>query len=145
MELYANTSFALINSNNLYSTAGFADCTNLSSSNYCICPTNYVQDDLNFRCRTSNYYRSTIDQEGTFSIAVILISTAYYLLAQYIRDYASTLIEKQNVAHTLAQQNQTLRNELNANRPEIELDLDSPLTKVIKMIRGMQGNNSRSG
>ncbi|KAI8903826.1 hypothetical protein EDD86DRAFT_230704 [Gorgonomyces haynaldii] len=140
--LWANTSFVTLLTDLQYPGGVFLPCNN-NATLTCDCPSGYVQDGVRLQCRLRAYSNLARDKdlatEYTEIVVFLLLSTGYYFLAQYIRDFSTTLLERQKQANNLAAMNSSLKNELRAAKPEIEMDLDSPLTKVIKMIRSIQG------
>jgi hypothetical protein len=62
-----------------------------------------------------------------------------YFLERHIIDYASNLVERQKLVATLFYQNIELKRQVKElNNAQNSLDLDSPITKVIKVIRDIQ-------
>lgn len=62
-----------------------------------------------------------------------------YFLERHIIEYASNLIERQKLVATLFYQNIELKRQIKEMKhKENTLDLDSPITKVIKVIRDIQ-------
>lgn len=62
-----------------------------------------------------------------------------YFLERHIIEYASNLIERQKLVATLFYQNIELKRKIKEMKhKENTLDLDSPITKVIKVIRDIQ-------
>ncbi|TPX33798.1 hypothetical protein SeMB42_g07426 [Synchytrium endobioticum] len=82
------------------------------------------------------FYESS--QAITFFVTIILLGIAFYSLQSFVRKYALSLLNSEHNALTLKRLNQDLQDQLLTTKPEAKLDLDSPLTKVINMIRAMQ-------
>lgn len=62
-----------------------------------------------------------------------------YFLERHIIDYASNLVDRQKLVATLFYQNVELKRQVKElKNKENTLDLDSPITKVIKVIRDIQ-------
>lgn len=62
-----------------------------------------------------------------------------YFLERHIIEYASNLIERQKIVAKLFYQNIDLKRQVKEmTHKENSLDLDSPITKVIKVIRDIQ-------
>ncbi|KAJ3212962.1 High affinity cAMP-specific 3',5'-cyclic phosphodiesterase 7A [Dinochytrium kinnereticum] len=76
--------------------------------------------------------------EVTFIVSVLLLSISLFLLQQFVQEYAFNLIDRQNHVTRLSKQNADLQTQLKAMKKDIDLDLDSPITKVIKAIRNIQ-------
>ncbi|KAJ3111938.1 High affinity cAMP-specific 3',5'-cyclic phosphodiesterase 7A [Phlyctochytrium bullatum] len=76
--------------------------------------------------------------EVTFIVSVCLLSICLFLLQQFVQEYAFNLIDRQNHVSRLSKQNADLQVQLRAMKKDIDLDLDSPITKVIKAIRNIQ-------
>ena len=70
---------------------------------------------------------------------MIEIVAILYFLEKHILDYALNLIERQKLVATLFYQNIELKRQIKEMKTkENSLDLDSPITKVIKVIRDIQ-------
>jgi hypothetical protein len=75
----------------------------------------------------------------TLKVAMIEIIIFLYFLERHIIQYASNLIERQKLVATLFYQNIELKRQIkDMKHKENSLDLDSPITKVIKVIRDIQ-------
>ncbi|KAI8833916.1 hypothetical protein BC829DRAFT_407485 [Chytridium lagenaria] len=59
-------------------------------------------------------------------------------IVSFVQEYAFNLIDRQNHVSRLSKQNADLQVQLKAIKKDIDLDLDSPITKVIKSIRNIQ-------
>jgi hypothetical protein len=109
--------------------------------NTCNCPDEMVFSPNLLACTRKGFVNLSNSRELVFIFGTSLASTTFFLLLRYFKDYAETLLERQKVASNLAVQNENMREELaSTQRPEFQLDLDSPLTKVIMMIRAMEMN-----
>lgn len=74
-----------------------------------------------------------------FKVVMIEIIIFLYFLERHIIEYASNLVERQKLVATLFYQNIELKRLVKElNNKENALDLDSPITKVIKVIRDVQ-------
>ncbi|KAJ3055057.1 High affinity cAMP-specific 3',5'-cyclic phosphodiesterase 7A [Rhizophlyctis rosea] len=90
------------------------------------------------QCQKVNYLNVTWPEEGTCLVALLLIGAALYMLQDFIKEYAFSLVDRQNHVQQLTKQNADLRSQLKAMKKDVDLDLESPITKVIKMIRNIQ-------
>ncbi|KAI8812326.1 hypothetical protein BJ742DRAFT_793757 [Cladochytrium replicatum] len=77
-------------------------------------------------------------KEGTFVAGTVLLSIAFKQLQVFIKEYALNLIDRQTHVSQLSRQNADLKKQLKAIKKDVDLDLDSPITKVIKVIRSIQ-------
>ena len=85
-------------------------------------------------------------QEITCIVAILAMTGSVYFLQKHIMDYAMSLIERQNVVARLFYQNVELKRQLKEMKlKDTDLDLDSPITKVIKVIRDIQIKCDLSG
>eukprot|EP01137_Pigoraptor_chileana_P025222 Opistho-2@94356 len=85
--------------------------------------------------------RRKIDYGGevTFMIALFILGVAFNMLERFIKKYGMTLVERENNVNDLYYDNEQLKKELSkAASGDKKLDLDSPLTKVIQMLREIQ-------
>ncbi|KAI9138921.1 hypothetical protein BKA69DRAFT_1088657 [Paraphysoderma sedebokerense] len=77
-------------------------------------------------------------EELTFLVAMLLLQLAIFMLQRFIKQYAFYLISKQKKMRQLTRYNADLEEKLKSMKTEVELDLDSPITKVIQIIKGIQ-------
>lgn len=79
-------------------------------------------------------------QDATCMVAIIAITGSVYFLQSHIVEYAFSLIDRQKLVTTLFYQNVELKRQIKEMKQKEEntLDLDSPITKVIKVIRDIQ-------
>ncbi|KNE60308.1 hypothetical protein AMAG_05710 [Allomyces macrogynus ATCC 38327] len=76
--------------------------------------------------------------EGTFLLFMLLLQSALFMLQRFIKRYAYFLIDRQRRMQKLQAANAELQDKLKALKTEVDLDLDSPITKVIQIIKGIQ-------
>ncbi|KAJ3226679.1 High affinity cAMP-specific 3',5'-cyclic phosphodiesterase 7A [Clydaea vesicula] len=76
--------------------------------------------------------------EVTFGISILLLGSALWMLQRFIQEYAFSLLDRKNHLTNLTKINADLKVQLKALNKETNLDLDSPITKVIKVIKGIQ-------
>ncbi|ORY22265.1 HD-domain/PDEase-like protein [Rhizoclosmatium globosum] len=92
-------------------------------------------------CQVGYTSNITASEEITYLSGILLLGACFLLLELYIHDYAINLLSRSANAHRIEKQNQELKTKLRAEagiRKDMNLDLDSPITKVIKSIRAMQ-------
>ncbi|KAI9206711.1 uncharacterized protein BJ171DRAFT_597362 [Polychytrium aggregatum] len=77
-------------------------------------------------------------EEATFVVSLFLLATALYMLQRFIQLYSFSLIDRQKHVARLFKLNADLATQLKALRKDDQLDLESPITKVIKVIRNFQ-------
>jgi hypothetical protein len=79
-------------------------------------------------------------QDITCMVAILAITGSVYFLQSHIVEYAFSLIDRQKLLTTLFYQNVELKRQIKEMKQKEEntLDLDSPITKVIKVIRDIQ-------
>ena len=72
-------------------------------------------------------------------VVILELTTIIYFLEKHIMDYALNLIDRQKLVARLFYQNIELKRQIKEmKKNENALDLDSPITKVIKAIRDIQ-------
>eukprot|EP01136_Pigoraptor_vietnamica_P030892 Opistho-1_new@90729 len=77
--------------------------------------------------------------EVTFMIALFILGVAFNMLERFIKKYGTTLLERENNVNELFYDNEELKKQLQkATAGDRKLDLDSPLTKVIQLLREIQ-------
>ena len=83
---------------------------------------------------------ATWPQDITCIIAILAMSGTVYFLQKHIIEYAFSLIKRQKLVATLFYQNVELKRQIKEMKKKdaAALDLDSPITKVIKVIRDIQ-------
>jgi hypothetical protein len=88
----------------------------------------------------------TWPQEITCIVSILAMTASVYFLQKHIMDYALSLIERQKLVARLFYQNVELKRQLKEMKlKDADLDLDSPITKVIKVIRDIQAKCDLSG
>ncbi|KAJ3115876.1 High affinity cAMP-specific and IBMX-insensitive 3',5'-cyclic phosphodiesterase 8A, partial [Physocladia obscura] len=85
----------------------------------------------------------TFSEEATLIVGIVLAALCLLSLEGYIHEYAVNLVMRSQNLTKLTRQNQSLKTKLAAaaavaGRKDANLDLDSPITKVVKSIRMMQ-------
>ncbi|KAL7747620.1 cAMP-specific 3',5'-cyclic phosphodiesterase 4D [Sorochytrium milnesiophthora] len=83
-----------------------------------------------------------IYSEVIFFLAVLVLQAGLYLLQRFIRRYAFYLLDRRRKMDKLTAANQELREKISTYKHNVDLDLDTPLTKVIRIIRQIQAKNS---
>ncbi|KAI8925600.1 hypothetical protein BC831DRAFT_400947 [Entophlyctis helioformis] len=111
------------------------DCISGSGST-CTCPFMYTA--VGSKCEWSAHLHVLQEQEITFIISILLICISSFMLQQHVREYAFNLLDRQHAVINLSDQNANLQQQLKEMRNDDNLDLDSPITKVIKVIRDIQ-------
>lgn len=109
----------------------FADSPVINYALLISCPTKEPS------CYAKKIYTNFISEEIVFVFAYVSISIGYYLLINYIRINSDILIRKLYMVKQLKFQNHSLRQQIRKSQtrtPTHKLDMDSPLTKVIKAI-----------
>ncbi|KAI9361588.1 hypothetical protein DFJ73DRAFT_789099 [Zopfochytrium polystomum] len=76
--------------------------------------------------------------EATVMCCILLVGLSLHMLQAFIQEYAFNLIDRQNQVSKLSKQNEDLKTQLDSLKKEIVLDLDSPITKVIRSIKNIQ-------
>ncbi|KAJ3079450.1 High affinity cAMP-specific 3',5'-cyclic phosphodiesterase 7A [Rhizoclosmatium hyalinum] len=92
-------------------------------------------------CQVGYTSKITASEEITYLSGILLLGACFLLLELYIHDYAINLLSRSANAHRIEKQNQELKTKLRGEagiKKDVNLDLDSPITKVIKSIRAMQ-------
>ncbi|KAH6584530.1 hypothetical protein BASA61_007430 [Batrachochytrium salamandrivorans] len=109
-----------------------------SSSSTCICPYLYIPTGTPPQCTWISAIKVYHEQEITFTISILLICISAFMLQHHVCEYAFSLFDRQHAVLNLATQNADLKHQLCLIRSQDNLDLDSPITKVIKAIRDVQ-------
>ena len=86
---------------------------------------------------TTNIYRgdTPIAEEITFGVSLILLGISLGQLQRFVVNYSSSLVDRQHQVNKLFNQNLLLKNQLRSMKKSVDLDLDSPLTKVIQLLK----------
>jgi hypothetical protein len=79
--------------------------------------------------------------ELTFGSSVLLVAISVFMLHRFIQEYALSLLDRKNHVTNMTKINEDLRSQMKKLKVEVDLDLDTPLTKVIKCIRDIQEVN----
>ncbi|TPX33494.1 hypothetical protein SmJEL517_g03641 [Synchytrium microbalum] len=117
---------------------------NASSAVITFLPANFNTSDISVMPDGSIY---AVDAEGiniqtpqevTIIVTIWLLGFAFYSLQRFIRKYALSMLDHQNEAIKLTKMNDDLKAQLQTMKKEVKLDLDSPVTKVINLIRNIQ-------
>ncbi|KAI9224409.1 hypothetical protein BC828DRAFT_373575 [Blastocladiella britannica] len=88
----------------------------------------------------------SIPAEGTFLVFMALLQMGLFMLQRFIKRYAYFLIERQRRMTKLQVANQELQDKLKSLKVgDQPLDLDSPITKVIQIIKGIQTKERMDG
>jgi hypothetical protein len=82
--------------------------------------------------------------EFTFGSSVALVSISVFMLHRFIQEYAYSLLDRKNHVTNLSKINDDLRTQMKSLKVEVNLDLDTPITKVIKIIRDIQETSDLS-
>ncbi|KAJ3195451.1 High affinity cAMP-specific 3',5'-cyclic phosphodiesterase 7A [Irineochytrium annulatum] len=98
----------------------------------------FTPDANDMLCSEVAVLAVTWQAELTFVLSIMLLSFQIFQLQRFIQEYAYNLIDRQNHVARLSKQNADLKTQLKAMKKDIDLDLDSPITKVIKSIRNIQ-------
>eukprot|EP00128_Syssomonas_multiformis_P005224 Colp12_sorted_trinity150504_noHs@22401 len=80
-------------------------------------------------------------------LIIFFLGVAYMLLVRYIRRYAQAVALREKNIGDLYRQNQDLRrqiNEMQEKDPEKKLDVNSPITKVIMVLRSIQQTSGQA-
>ncbi|KAJ3070914.1 hypothetical protein HK102_006555, partial [Quaeritorhiza haematococci] len=91
-----------------------------------------------YECYERRILTINIAEEGTFIFSCLLLGIALFMLQRFIREYAFSLIDRQKHVAQLTKVNADLKSQLKALKKEVDLDLESPITKVIKILRNIQ-------
>jgi hypothetical protein len=84
--------------------------------------------------------------EAIFLIFMVLLQAGIYMLQRFIKRYAYFLIDRQRRMQRLQVANQELQDKLKSLKSDnVDLDLDSPITKVIQIIRKIQAKPGTDG
>ncbi|KAJ1556194.1 High affinity cAMP-specific 3',5'-cyclic phosphodiesterase 7A [Cladochytrium tenue] len=82
--------------------------------------------------------------EVTVIVAIILLGWSLRTLQSFVEEYAYSLVERQSQVSRLSLQNAQLKKQLDSLKKEVNLDLDSPITKVINIIKSIIEKNDFS-
>ncbi|ORZ37306.1 hypothetical protein BCR44DRAFT_26328 [Catenaria anguillulae PL171] len=82
---------------------------------------------------------------GTFILAMALLLLGLFMLQRFIKRYAYFLVDRQRRMARLQAANAELRDRLKSLKVEVNLDLDSPITKVIQIIKSIQVKENMDG
>nr|KAJ3423197.1 High affinity cAMP-specific 3',5'-cyclic phosphodiesterase 7A [Polyrhizophydium stewartii] len=104
----------------------------------CQCGYGYLPNSDGTSCTWAISFNAPREQEITFIISILLICMSAFMLQQHVREYAFNLLDRQYAVMNLSDQNANLQQQLKQMRNDDNLDLDSPITKVIKVIREIQ-------
>ncbi|KAJ3272347.1 High affinity cAMP-specific 3',5'-cyclic phosphodiesterase 7A [Terramyces sp. JEL0728] len=123
----------------IYYSKPDASCTFVNGS--CACPANYIAYNNGTSCRYFSVYQMDAATEIFYLVGLCLLATSFVNLQNHVLQYESHVTERQKLIDKLMGQNKDLRNELQRFPQSVriaKLDLDSPITKVTKMIRNIQ-------
>lgn len=115
-------------------------CLPGSTNQTCFCPFLYSPETNNTNCLFQFSAPVAVQVEITYIVSMVLLCLCACTLQRHIREYAFNLVDRQYEVMSLSNQNADLRNQLQEIRKDLDfdLDLDSPITKVIKVIRDIQ-------
>ncbi|KAK6097090.1 hypothetical protein MT418_002724 [Batrachochytrium dendrobatidis] len=113
------------------------DCLEKSES-ICTCPYLYIPNMDKSKCDWLISIPVFYEQEVTFIVSILLICASSFMLHRHVCEYAYRLIDRRRAVSNLMTQNADLKKLLAQMHVKDNLDLDSPITKVIKVIRDIQ-------
>ncbi|KAI9342243.1 hypothetical protein BDR26DRAFT_836511 [Obelidium mucronatum] len=93
-------------------------------------------------CQLGYSAEITPPEEITYIVGIILITVCFLSLEEFINAYAMNILHRSRKVHSMEQQNEQLKNKLHVVKKDVNLDLDSPITKVIKSIKSLQDTYS---
>lgn len=83
------------------------------TQNPCTCPANFSANPIYSFCDDAgSLWELILSKEMTYLAALILITLGYYVLLQYVKDYAATLLDHGKFASKLTKQNKRLKKQL---------------------------------
>ncbi|KAJ3045647.1 hypothetical protein HDV00_007772 [Rhizophlyctis rosea] len=117
----AGTSFLPASS---YYTTSYIPCPYTLPNNTCLCSNSTstaptltgtlpIPNDPT-QCAKVHYLSIRWPQEGTCIVALLLIGAALYMLQDFIKEYAFSLVDRQNHVQQLTKMNAELRSQLKA-------------------------------
>ncbi|KAI9189244.1 cAMP-specific 3',5'-cyclic phosphodiesterase 4D [Blastocladiella emersonii ATCC 22665] len=83
--------------------------------------------------------------EGTFLVFMVLLQLGLFMLQRFIKRYATFLIDRQRRMQRLQAANAELQDKLKLLKVDVNLDLDTPITKVIRIIKSIQAKEDMDG
>lgn len=115
--------------------------TNNTTTCGCNISKGFIQSQDNSGCELSYIpIQEYWTLEITCIVSLVLIGIALYMLQTFIGKYAMNLIEREIRASHILRLNDDLVKQLKDLRKDPAMDLDSPITKVIKVVRSLQEN-----
>ncbi|KAJ3270740.1 hypothetical protein HK104_004858, partial [Borealophlyctis nickersoniae] len=94
-----------------YSDADLHECLSFLPDGTCQCPPDMMKYDAR-RCQDIHAVEINWPEEITFCVAVMMIGAALYRLQRFIKEYAYSLIDRQNQVQRLSRQNADLQSQL---------------------------------
>ena len=82
--------------------------------NTCNCTATNLLPDTPTTCKKVHYLTVAWPEEGTCLVALLLIGAALYMLQDFIKEYAFSLVERQGPVQQLRRANDELRSQLKA-------------------------------